>query len=188
MNPTITSTWPASSGVEKLVRGYTGAVVIISHDRYLLDQCVDRIAELDRGRISTWYGTYSSYAVQKQLATLRQEQLYKAQQKRIVQIETAIKRFELWASIVVDERHARQARARYKMLERMDKIEQPGELRRIAAGTDRLAGQQQGTGNARRGQMVHRPGEWRREYCPRRREPHDLAWRARGVGGTERRR
>ena len=62
---------------------------------------------------------------------LRQEQLYKAQQKRITQIEAAITRFELWASIVVDERHARQARARYKMLERMDKIERPGEQRRM---------------------------------------------------------
>ena len=76
-------------------------------------------------------GTYSTYAVNKQLAALRQEQLYKAQQKRITQIEAAIARFELWASMVVDERHARQARARYKMLERMDKVERPGVQRRM---------------------------------------------------------
>ncbi len=117
--------------VERLVRDYPGAVVIVSHDRYLLDQVVDRIAELERGQITVWPGTYSTYAVNKQLARLRQEQLYKAQQKRISQIEAAIARFELWASIVVDERHARQARARYKMLERMDKIERPGEQRRM---------------------------------------------------------
>lgn len=117
--------------VERLVRGYPGAVVIVSHDRYLLDQTVDRIAELEAGRITIWPGTYSTYAINKQLARLRQEQLYKAQQKRISQIEAAIARFELWASVVVDERHARQARARYKMLERMDKIERPGEQRRM---------------------------------------------------------
>jgi ATP-binding cassette subfamily F protein 3 len=117
--------------VERLVRDYEGAVVIVSHDRYLLDQVVDRIAELDRGQITVWPGTYSAYAVSKQLAALRQEQLYKAQQKRISQIEAAIARFELWASVVVDERHARQARARYKMLERMDKIERPGAQRRM---------------------------------------------------------
>ncbi len=117
--------------VERLVRDYGGAVVIVSHDRYLLDQTVDRIAELERGQITVWPGTYSTYAVNKQLAALRQEQLYKAQQKRINQIEAAIARFELWASIVVDERHARQARARYKMLERMDKIERPGVQRRM---------------------------------------------------------
>jgi ATP-binding cassette subfamily F protein 3 len=117
--------------VERLVAEYEGAVVIVSHDRYLLDQCVNRIAELDRGQITVWPGTYSTYAVNKQLAVLRQEQLYKAQQKRIGQIEAAIARFELWASIVVDERHARQARARYKMLERMERIERPGEQRRM---------------------------------------------------------
>jgi ATP-binding cassette subfamily F protein 3 len=92
---------------------------------------VDRIAELERGQIKVWLGTYSEFAVNKQLAMLRQEQLYRAQQKHITQIEAAIKRFELWASIVVNERHARQARARYKMLERMDRIERPGEQRRM---------------------------------------------------------
>jgi ATP-binding cassette, subfamily F, member 3 len=117
--------------VERLVRGYEGAVVIVSHDRYLLDQVVDRIAELESGQITVWPGTYSTFAVNKQLAALRQEQLYKAQQKRINQIEAAIARFELWASVVVDERHARQARARYKMLERMDKVERPGVQRRM---------------------------------------------------------
>ncbi len=117
--------------VERLVAEYDGAVIIVSHDRYLLDQCVNRIAELDRGQITVWLGTYSTYALNKQLAVLRQEQLYKAQQKRISQIEAAIARFELWASIVVNERHARQARARYKMLERMERIERPGEQRRM---------------------------------------------------------
>ena len=117
--------------VEKLVRGYPGAVVIVSHDRYLLDETVDRIAELERGQIVVWPGTYSNYAVNKQLAGLRQEQLYRAQQKRITQIEAAIKRFEEAAAFTQDERHARQARHRHKMLERMDKIDRPQEAGRM---------------------------------------------------------
>ncbi len=117
--------------IERLVRNYAGTVVIVSHDRYLLDQVVDQIAELERGQIKVWPGSYSDFAVNKQLAMLRQEQMYRAQQKRIAQIEAAIARFELWASIVVDERHARQARARYKMLERMERIERPGDRRRM---------------------------------------------------------
>ena len=51
--------------VERLVRGYEGAVVIVSHDRYLLDQVVDRIAELERGQITVWPGTYSAYRGQQ---------------------------------------------------------------------------------------------------------------------------
>jgi ATP-binding cassette subfamily F protein 3 len=51
--------------------------------------------------------------------------MYQAQQKEIARIEAAIARFEHWASIVVDERHARQARSRQKMLDRMERIEKP---------------------------------------------------------------
>lgn len=117
--------------IEKLVRGYAGSVIIVSHDRYLLDQTVDTIAELVRGQITVWPGTYSNYAINKQLAELRQEQLYRAQQKRIGQIEAAIKRFEEAAAFTENERHARQARHRHKMLERMDKIERPQEQGRM---------------------------------------------------------
>ena len=73
--------------------------MIVSHDRYLLDQMVDRIAELERGQITGLARDLLGLAVNKQLAMLRQEQLYRAQQKRITQIEAAIKRFELWASM-----------------------------------------------------------------------------------------
>ena len=116
--------------VERLVGGYEGAVVIVSHDRYLLDQVVDRIAELKRGQITVWLGTYSTFAVNKQLAALRQEQLYKAQQKRINQIEAAIAGSSCgpaWWS--TNDTRARPAR--YKMLERMDKLERPGVQRRM---------------------------------------------------------
>jgi ATP-binding cassette, subfamily F, member 3 len=65
------------------------------------------------------------------LPHLRQEQLFKAQQKRVQQIEEAIKRFEEAAAFTEDARHARQARHRRKMLERMDKIERPMEQRRM---------------------------------------------------------
>lgn len=117
--------------IEKLVRGYAGSVIIVSHDRYLLDRTVNHIAELVGGQITVWPGTYSNYAINKQLAELRQEQLYRAQQKRIGQIEAAIKRFEEAAAFTENERHARQARHRHKMLERMDKIERPQEQGRM---------------------------------------------------------
>ena len=57
--------------------------------------------------------------------------MYAAQQKEIARIEAAIARFELWASLVVNERHIRQARSRQKMLDKMDKIEKVAEARRL---------------------------------------------------------
>ncbi len=116
---------PGKNLLEQLLPSYPGTVIIVSHDRYLLDETVTDIAELEDGRLSLYRGNYSAYAVEKQLRLLRQQQLYQAQQKEIARIEAAIARFEYWASIVVNERHIRQARSRQKMLERMDKIERP---------------------------------------------------------------
>jgi ATP-binding cassette subfamily F protein 3 len=111
--------------LEQFINSYSGAVIIVSHDRYLLDQVVDEIVDLEDGTLSFYPGTYSEYAVEKQLRLLRQQQRYEAQQKEIARIEAAIARFEEWASRVANERHARQARSRKKMLERMDRIEKP---------------------------------------------------------------
>ncbi len=111
--------------LERFITGFPGTVVIVSHDRYLLDKTVERIAEVEDLGLTIYQGNYSVYAVEKQLRLLRQQQRYGAQQKEIARIEASIARFEHWASIVVSERHARQARSRRKMLERMDRIEKP---------------------------------------------------------------
>lgn len=106
--------------LEAFLRSYNGAVVIVSHDRYLLDDVATQIAELADGVLTVYTGNYSAYAAERELRRLRQQQLYVAQQKEITRIEAAIRRFEHWASIVVDERHIKQARSRRKMLDRME--------------------------------------------------------------------
>ncbi len=111
--------------LERFIRDFPGTVIIVSHDRYLLDETVDAIAEVEEHRLTIYPGNYSAYATEKQLRLLRQQQAYAAQQKEIARIEAAIARFEYWASIVINERHIRQARSRQKMLEKMDKVEKP---------------------------------------------------------------
>ncbi len=106
--------------LEGFIRSYDGSVIIVSHDRYLLDEIATEIAELENGKLALYPGNYSAYATERELRRLRQQQLYVAQQKEIARIEAAIQRFELWASMVVDERHIRQARSRRKMLDRME--------------------------------------------------------------------
>jgi len=121
----------AKENLEKIIRGYDGCVVIISHDRYLLDEIATGIAELEAGGLTLYQGNYSAYANERTIRRLRQQQLYAAQQKEIARIEAAIKRFEMWASLVVNERHIKQARSRRKMLDKMDKIEKVTESRRM---------------------------------------------------------
>jgi ATP-binding cassette subfamily F protein 3 len=110
----------AKRRLEQFVRGYPGSVVVISHDRYLLDEIATDIAELSDGKITLYKGNYTAYATERELRRLRQQQMYVAQQKEITRIKEAIARFELWASIVVNERHIKQARSRQKMIDRME--------------------------------------------------------------------
>ena len=116
---------PHREQLERLVREFTGAVVMVSHDRYLLDETASEIAELEHGQITLWPGNYSAYTVAREVALLRQQELYVAQQKEIARLEEAIARFKLWASIVVDERHIKQARNKQRQIDRMDKVERP---------------------------------------------------------------
>src|ERR671910_1433183 len=111
--------------LEAIVRTFDGAVVIVSHDRYLLDETVEEIAELQDGRVTSWPGNYSAYTVARELKLKRQQQLYVAQQKEIARLEEAIRRFKLWASMVVNERHIKQARNKQRQVDRMDKVERP---------------------------------------------------------------
>jgi ATP-binding cassette, subfamily F, member 3 len=111
--------------LEAMLAEFNGAVVIVSHDRYLLDETVTQVGELDHGVITMWRGNYSAFAVAKEIALKRQQQQYVTQQKEIARLEEAIKRFELWASIVVDERHIKQARNKQRQIDRMDKIDRP---------------------------------------------------------------
>jgi ATP-binding cassette, subfamily F, member 3 len=109
----------------EVVAEFPGAVVTVSHDRYLLDDTVNRIVELDRGHVAEWPGNYSAFAVAKELALQRQQQVWVTQQKEIARLEAAIARFELWASLVVNERHIKQARNKQRQIDRMDKVERP---------------------------------------------------------------
>jgi ATP-binding cassette subfamily F protein 3 len=119
--------------LESIVAEFPGAVVTVSHDRYLLDETVSRIAEVEGGHITMWPGNYSAYAVAKEIALKRQQQLYVTQQKEIARLEEAVKRFEHWARIVVDKRHITQARNKQRQIDRMDKVDKPVfERRKIA--------------------------------------------------------
>ncbi|MBC8160484.1 MAG: ABC-F family ATP-binding cassette domain-containing protein [Roseiflexaceae bacterium] len=116
--------------LEQVIRMFDGAIVIISHDRYLLDETVGQIIELEPAptsgcRLIRWEGNYSSYATQKELALLRQQQDYKAQQQQIEHLEAAIARFKVWMSVSLDPRLKRQINNKKRLLDSMDKVERP---------------------------------------------------------------
>ncbi len=120
------------SGLEELVGEFPGAVVMVSHDRYLLDESVTAIAELDRGVVRMWPGNYSAYQAARELELQQQAAAFAAQQKEIARLEEAIRRYKQWASMVDDRRHTIRARNTQRRIERMDKVDRPVlERRRI---------------------------------------------------------
>jgi ATP-binding cassette subfamily F protein 3 len=116
---------PGKVYLERLIRDYEGTVVIVSHDRYLLDAAVTHIAELEDGRLKVSTGDYSSYVADKALRQARQEELFRAQQHEIARLEAAIKRFAIWGKVYDNEKFAAKAKTMQKRLDKMEKVEKP---------------------------------------------------------------
>ena len=111
--------------LEELIRGFDGAVIIVSHDRYLLDMVVDEIAEIEDGRLTRYLGDYSEYAFEKQTALLRQQQLFQAQQKEITRLEQSAKRLLTWGRVYDNEKFIKRGQNILKRIERIDRIDKP---------------------------------------------------------------
>ena len=116
---------PGKMFLEKLIRDYEGTVVIISHDRYLLDAVVTHIAELEDGKLSVFTGDYSSFMADKETRLARQEEMFRAQQHELTRLQAAIKRYAIWGKIYDNEDFARKAKSMQKRLDKMDKVEKP---------------------------------------------------------------
>lgn len=111
--------------LEKFIRSYKGAVVIVSHDRYLLDVVVDEIAELEYGKIAVYPGNYSEYAFEKQALLIQQQALYQTQQKEITRLEKSAKRMLMWGHVHDNAKFITRGKSMLKRIDKMDKIDKP---------------------------------------------------------------
>jgi ATP-binding cassette subfamily F protein 3 len=114
---------PGKAYLEQLINEYPGAVVIISHDRYILDAVATHIAEIEDGRITTFIGNYTEYIVDKEERLARQEELYQVQQREIARLEMALKRYKQW--VVLNDKFASRMHAMEARIERIEKIDRP---------------------------------------------------------------
>lgn len=114
---------PGKAYLEKLINEYPGAVVIISHDRYILDAVATHIAEIEDGKITTFGGNYTEYIVDKEERLARQDELYQIQQREIARLEMALKRYKQWVQI--NDKFASRMHAMEARIERIEKIDRP---------------------------------------------------------------
>jgi len=111
--------------LERFLRDYAGGVVLVSHDRYLLDLVVDEILELEGGILQRFAGNYSEYAIEKEELRAQQEHRYADQQKEIRRLEQSAKRLMTWGVAYDNVKFVKRAQAIEKRIERMEKEDRP---------------------------------------------------------------
>ena len=105
--------------LEDYLKGYKGAIIIVSHDRYFLNKVCTRICEIEQGRLTSYRGDYSSFLVQKKMNSERQLKEYEAQQKEIAKLEDYV------AKNLVRASTSKMAKSRQHMLDRIERIDKP---------------------------------------------------------------
>lgn len=110
--------------LENFLKSWEGTLIVISHDRYFLDQVVNRVMDLSFGKVEDYPGNYSKYLNLRAERLERAMQEYEAQQEHIAKTEDFIRRYK-------NGQRYRQARGRQKQLDRLGRIERPKEKEKL---------------------------------------------------------
>lgn len=111
--------------LEKYLKSYRGIVIIVSHDRYFLDNVVTKIIEVENHECETYKGNYSDYVRQKEESMLLQYKNYKEQQMKINSMEKTIKDLRDWALRVDNNKFFRRAVSMQRKLDKIARIDKP---------------------------------------------------------------
>ncbi|MCX2742353.1 ABC-F family ATP-binding cassette domain-containing protein [Mangrovivirga sp. M17] len=109
---------PSIQWLENYLMNYSGAVIIVSHDREFLDRATSKTVEISQQQLNVYNGNYSFFLEEKEQRKELQQNAYENQQQKIKQTEKFIERFRAKAT------KAKQVQSRVKALERMDMIEE----------------------------------------------------------------
>ena len=129
--------------LETYLLNYKGAVLIVSHDRYFLDRIAGKVIEIDQSKATTFMGNYSDYAVKKEQLRVAAWNAYMNQQRDIKHQDEVIEKLKSFNR----EKSIKRAESREKMLDKIEVIEKPSEVRtdmkltltpRILSGNDVL--------------------------------------------------
>ncbi|MBU3109300.1 ribosomal protection-like ABC-F family protein [Clostridium gasigenes] len=115
----------ATEWIEDYLKSYKGMVIIVSHDRYFLDNVVGKIIEIEDMECETYKGNYSEFVKQKEYNMLIQFHQFKEQQKKIAAMEKTIKDLRDWAQRADNNKFFKRAASIQKKLDKMQKIKKP---------------------------------------------------------------
>ena len=104
--------------LEKFLKDYNKAVMVVSHDRYFLDNVANRIFEIEGKTLRTYKGNFTDYTIQKEAYLSGAVKAFEKEQDKIKKIEEYVQRYKAGIK-------SKQARGRQKLLDRMEKMENP---------------------------------------------------------------
>lgn len=107
--------------LEQYLSGYKGTIVVVSHDRYFLNQIVNRVFEVENHHLTCYDGNYDAFAEQKRMRREADLRAYNNQQREIARQEEMIRRFKERGT----EKLAKRAQSREKRLENLERLERP---------------------------------------------------------------
>ena len=107
--------------LEGFLVDYPGTIIMISHDRYFLDQITNRIFEIENGQLIEYNGNYTQFIIQKKANYEAELKKFEAQQKEVQKQEQLIRKFKERGT----EKLAKRAKSREKRLSHVEMIEQP---------------------------------------------------------------
>lgn len=110
--------------LEKVLKRYDGAVLLVSHDRYFLDRIVTKVIDLERGKVRMYQGNYSAYAEKKRQLREAEWKAFQNQQAEIKHQEAVIEKLKQ----INREKSIKRAESREKMLLKVERLEKPEEL------------------------------------------------------------
>lgn len=121
--------------LEAYLKTYPGILIVVSHDRYFLDQVVTKVIEIENLQAQAFKGNYSAYVTQKEEQVRIQYADFLEQKKKIKQMENQVKKLRDWAIRADNNKFFRRAASIQKKLEKMDRVQKP-KLEREAMGLD----------------------------------------------------
>lgn len=115
----------ATEWLEGFLATWPGTLVLVAHDRYLLDRLATRVWELEFGRLETYRGNYTAYLEQRAARRERQARAWEAQQDLIRRTEEFVRRYGAG-------QRSKEARGRAKRLARLERVERPREAKALS--------------------------------------------------------
>ncbi|MFP3721424.1 ABC-F type ribosomal protection protein [Niallia circulans] len=111
----------------RFLQDYSGTILLISHDRYFLDEVIQKVIDLEDGEVTTYHTNFTNFTKEKEERLLREFQAYEEQQKKIKKMREAIKRLREWANRANPPNEGLHKRARNmeRAIERMEKLSRP---------------------------------------------------------------